>query len=270
MQLLKLNEKAQRVGQEVARAGALLWEKGWAESGAGNISLNMTDIFGGISMDFRKPPKIPLRRVYKKLAGHFIMVTKKGSRMRDLANNPAENVCLVKVGRNGDEYQLLFEDMDHLNEPSSELATHLAIQELFISEKKGQKAIVHTHPHELLSITHIPEFKNEEALNKLLWSMHTETVYFLPEGIGYVPYHLPGSEEIAKATYKALKKHRVILWEKHGCLATGKDVAEAFDRIDLLAKSAHIYFICKNAGFTPEGLSDKQIQEIRNSIGKIY
>ncbi len=270
MQLIKLNDKVQKVGQDLARVGALLWEKGWAESGAGNISLNMTEQFGGINLDFRKPPKMPLDRVYKKLAGHFIAITKKGSRMRDLAINTADNLCMVKIGRNGTEYQLLFEDKDHPNEASSELLTHLAIQELLLEQNRGEKAVVHTHPHELLAITHIPEFKNEKALNKLLWSMHTETVYFLPDGIGYVPYHLPGSAQIAKATYKALKKHRVIMWEKHGCLAIGKNASEAFDRIDILAKSARIYFICRNAGFTPEGLSEKQIAEIRNAIGKIY
>jgi rhamnulose-1-phosphate aldolase len=270
MELTKTNEKAMRVAMEIARVGSLLWEKGWAESGAGNISMDVTGFYGGISSDFRKLPKIPLKKTYKKLAGKYILITKKGSRMRDLAMEPGKNICIVKVGNKGTDYQLLFENEDNPNQPSSELSTHLAVQELLASGKSDEKAVLHTHPHELLSLTHIPEFRDEKRLNHLLWSMHTETVYFLPDGIGYVPYHMPGSAEIAEATYKALKKHRVVLWEKHGCLATGRDVVEAFDRIDILAKSARIYFICKNAGFTPEGLSDKQIAQIRRAIGKIY
>ena len=82
-------------------------------------------------------------------------------------------------------------------------------------------------------------------LNEILLKMHTETAFFLPEGIGYVGMEVPGSHELAKATLKSLKNHKVILWEKHGCLAVGQDVHEAFDRIDIIAKAARIYLLGK-------------------------
>ena len=96
--------------------------------------------------------------------------------------------------------------------------------------------------------------------------MLPEAITFLPEGIGLVPYQLPGSEKIAIQSIKALKHHKLIIWQKHGCMAVGKDVNDAFDKIDIAAKSARIYFLCKNAGYEPEGLSDVQIEKLRKNV----
>jgi len=54
-----------------------------------------------------------------------------------------------------------------------------------------------------------------------------------------------------------------VIWEKHGCLAIGESLFDAFDQIDILAKSAGIFFMCRNAGFDPEGLSKTQLEDIR-------
>jgi rhamnulose-1-phosphate aldolase len=122
-----------------------------------------------------------------------------------------------------------------------------------VKQGQGEKAIVHTHAHELIALTHDKNLRNEARLNEILLKMHTETAFFIPEGIGFVPLEVPGSMELAKANLKSLKNHKVILWEKHGCLAVGKDVHEAFDRIDLMAKAARIYLLCRMAGISAEG-----------------
>jgi rhamnulose-1-phosphate aldolase len=95
--------------------------------------------------------------------------------------------------------------------------------------------------------------------------MHPETLIFVPQGIGFVPYTIPGTEAIAEATIRELHHHNVIIWEKHGCLAVGNSVLEAFDQIDILAKSAQIFFLCKGAGYEPQGLTDEQLEEIRQT-----
>ncbi len=92
--------------------------------------------------------------------------------------------------------------------------------------------------------------------------MNPETKIIIRKGVGLVPYRVPGSDELAQATIKALEKHNVVLWEKHGCIAIGADVLEAFDRVDILNKAARIFFMCKNAGLDPEGLSDAQLDEL--------
>ena len=73
---------------------------------------------------------------------------------------------------------------------------------------------------------------------------------------------MPGSVALAHSTLEQLEDYDVVLWEKHGVFAKGKDVLDAFDQIDVLSKSAKIYIDAKCMGFTPEGMSDEQMKEL--------
>ena len=58
--------------------------------------------------------------------------------------------------------------------------------------------------------------------------------------------------------------HRLVLsGEKHGTVAVGKDMMEAFDQTDVLNKAATIYMTAKNFGFTAEGMTPEAVREIR-------
>jgi rhamnulose-1-phosphate aldolase len=241
MQLNKTNEKARAMAAQIAEVAGLLWDKGWGEATSGNISVNVTDSYPGIHLDFRTFQMIPLASRLSGLAHNYIFITAKGSRMRNLAKDPSSGLCLIKVSKKGDSYQVLFEDPESPLEPSSEILTHLTIHDKMVKAGNGNTSIVHAHVHELVVLTHDPALRNAKKLNDVLMAMHTETPFFLPEGIGYVPLVPPGSPELAKANLKALKDHTVVIWEKHGCMAIGRSVHDAFDRIDVLAKAAAMY-----------------------------
>jgi rhamnulose-1-phosphate aldolase len=241
MQLNKINLGAQGIAAEITEVATLLWKKGWAEGSAGNISVNVTEFFPAIRMDFRSYTMVPLQVSYPALAHNHIFITTKGSRLRNIVKNPGNSICLVKISKKGDAYQVLYVDEEFPAEPSSELPSHLAIHNLMAKRGGEDKAIIHAHVDEIVVMTHDKDLKNEAKLNEALMQMHTETAYFIPEGVGYVPLLTPGSEELAKATLKSLKNHKVVVWERHGCLAIGKDADEAFDRLDLIAKAAKIY-----------------------------
>jgi rhamnulose-1-phosphate aldolase len=266
MQLTKANYGAQGAAARLAEVAQLMWDRGWAEASGGNISVNVTEHYSGIRIDYRTFPIMKTARKYPALSHHHIFITAKGARMRDLKADTGGNMCLIKINHNGSGYQVLFEDPANPQVPSSELPAHIAIHNLLVERGGLEKAIVHAHVHELITLTHDPNLKNEASLNELLLKMHTETTFFIPDGIGYVPFEVPGSQAMARATFNALQGHKVVLWEKHGCLATGKDVHEAFDRIDILAKAASVYFACRKAGFEPEGLSKTQLGKIRNAL----
>ena len=53
------------------------------------------------------------------------------------------------------------------------------------------------------------------------------------------------------------------MWEKHGTFAVGESVFDAFDMIDILSKSARIFFMVRQSGYEPEGLTDPQLDELR-------
>ena len=76
--------------------------------------------------------------------------------------------------------------------------------------------------------------------------MHPEMSMLIPEGIGFIPFITPGTERIAKATLEKFAEKRVVIWEKHGVFAIGKDCNQAFDLIDIAAKAARIYLLVKN------------------------
>jgi rhamnulose-1-phosphate aldolase len=264
MELSKTNINARNAAAEIAEVATHLWKKGWAEGNAGNISLNVTEQYGGIHLDFRTYPMIALRKNHKNIAGNYIFLTIKGSRMRDLATDPANNLCLVKISQAGDAYQLLFEEKSNPNQPSSEILSHLEIHNMIAGKECG-KAIVHTHPHEVVALSHSKELKDEKKLNEVLLRMHTETAFFIPKGMGFIPFQVPGSQEMATSTLKKLEEYNIVLWEKHGCMAIGDDVHQAFDRVDMMAKASTIYLTCRSAGIVPEGMTDEQINQIVNS-----
>jgi len=241
MHLSKTNDQARQAAAEIAEIAGILWDKGWAEGSAGNISVNVSEHYLGLSFDFRTFPMLALKKEYPSLAGNFIFITIQGSRMRHLAKDPGNNLCLIKISQAGDGYQLLFEDRENQGTPSSEILSHLAIHNYLSENKPDFKAIVHCHPDELIILSHRPEADDEASLNEILLSMHTETKLFIPSGIGLIPLREPGSAELASLTHQKLRDHQVVLWKNHGCMAIGRNVNHAFDKIDLMNKAAGIY-----------------------------
>ena len=129
------------------------------------------------------------------------------------------------------------------------------------------KASVHTHPIELIAMTHCPKFLEKDVATNMLWSMIPECRIIVPKGVGIVPYEIPGTLDLARATIKQLEKHDVVFWEKHGILAVGEDLIECFDAIDTLSKSAQIYFSARMAGYEPAGMTDKQLDDLVPAFG---
>ena len=249
MKTAGLNKNIRKQYTEISEVAHYLWERGWAESNAGNVSVNITD-------EFRSNKHIPktngskLNKAFPYLAGNFFLITASGSRMRDVASDPYNNILLINVSNNGQEYRYCgISKEGYFSTPSctptSELSVHLAYQNFLKKTNSKNKAILHTHATELIALTHIKNYTNEKKINKLLWNMHPETKMFIPEGVGLVPLMTPGTWKIAESTVKSAKNHRVIIWEKHGCLATGESVRDAFDLIDIVAKAAEIYFLLK-------------------------
>ena len=65
------------------------------------------------------------------------------------------------------------------------------------------------------------------------------------------------------ATAKAILRHRLVLWEKHGATAVGEDLLAAFDLLDAINKSAALHLACRTAAFQPRGLTEQQIAALR-------
>ena len=243
---------------------AYLWEKGWAERNAGNLSVDVTDCLAPASED---GPFAPLEGRYRGLAGRAFLVTGTGRRFRDLAGDPARNACVVRMADAG--FVRLWGGADIPGfRPTSEFPAHLRVHEFLREADRRERAVLHTHPTELVALTHLPEYKDEDALNRALFAMHPEVKVSVPRGVGFVPYEVPGSEALALASAAAFRRgHAVALWEMHGAVAIGADVMEAFDLIDTANKAARILLLCRAAGCVPAGLSQDRLDALVRAFG---
>lgn len=246
---------------EVAEVAGYLWQKGWAERNGGNITINITDI---IDDEIRqlKPisERITIGTTLPNLKGCYFFCKGTNKRMRDLARRPMENGSIIRINDGCDSYEII---ADNPVRPTSELPSHLSMHDYLIGNESGYKAVIHTHPIDLVAMTHNPAFLKKDVLTRLLWSMIPETRAFCPKGLGIVPYALPSSLSLAGETLKLLNEYDVVMWEKHGVCAVGENIMEAFDMVDTLSKSAQIYLTAKSMGFEPTGMSDEQMEEMR-------
>ena len=251
-----------QVIDDVAEVTGYLWQKGWAERNGGNITVNVTEFADDswATMPAIAPVK-QIGMVLPNLKGKYFYAKGTGKRMRDLARWPMQNGSIIRICDDCASYEII---ADEPVIPTSELPSHLALQDYLLGSGSTYKATLHTHPIELVAMSHIQRFLKGDEMTRVLWSMIPETLAFAPLGIGIVPYGLPGSVELAEATLEQIKTHDVVLWEKHGTVAVGTDIMDAFDQTDVLCKAANIYMCAKSMGSEPDGMTDEAMKEVQD------
>lgn len=254
------------VVSQIAETAGYLWQRGWAERNGGNITVNITE---HVDDEMRAMPAISepyaIGVEVPALKGCWFYCKGTNLRMRDLAREPMKNGSIVRITDDCAHYEIV---ADNPVKPTSEIATHLGVHNYLVAKGSPYKACVHTHPIELVAMTHSNKFLEKDVASKLLWSMIPETKAFCPRGLGIVPYLMPSGTALAEATIKTLDDdYDVVMWEKHGVVAVDVDVMAAFDQIDVLNKSALIYIAAKNMGFEPDGMSDAQMKELTDVFG---
>lgn len=251
--------------EQIAEVAGYLWQKGWAERNGGNITVNIT---GSLSAAYKSSPAvkgpISIGQKLPWLKGCFFYCKGTGKRMRDLSRSPMENGSIIRICDDCEHYEII-SDVPVM--PTSELPSHLAVHNYLIEHGSPFKASLHTHPIELVALTHSREWLEKDAATNMLWSMIPETKAFCPKGLGMVPYMLPGSVELAKATIDTIDEgYDVVMWEKHGVFAVDTNIIDAFDQVDVLNKAAQIYIAGRNMGFVPEGMTAAQMAEMSKAF----
>lgn len=248
----------------VAEVAGYLWQKGWAERNGGNITVNITDL---VDDEIRSMSAISevhaIGTTLPYLKGCYFYCKGTNMRMRDLARWPMANGSVIRILDDCASYVII---ADAPVRPTSELPSHLSVHNYLIANGSPYKASLHTHPIELIALTHSQKYLEKDVATNLLWSMIPETKAFCPRGLGIVPYKLPSSVEMAEATIQELADYDVVMWEKHGVFAVECDIMQAFDQVDVLNKSAQIYIAARNMGFEPDGMTQEQMQEMTKAF----
>ena len=113
--------------------------------------------------------------------------------------------------------------------PSSEWRMHVAIY----SARDDVSAIVHAHPVEVVAAA------EKADLNELFPYLSEARAYL--NCVGYADYAEPGTWELANAVAEAVKRCDAVVMRRHGAVAVGRSLAEAFNRLEVLVDLARLY-----------------------------
>ena len=250
----------------------LVWigEAGWriseieaSEGSAGNISVCI-----GWPVELRR--KFPLAESLElplavpELAGMTLVITGSGRRLRDVIQEPTANLGCLVVDKGGKTGQLYTSPKRLFANLTSELNSHLAVhRDQIVNSGTNFHAVIHAQPRHLTYLSHIPRYQYQKTLNQHLLRWQPETIINLPEGVGFVPFNVPGSQALMSATLKMLHHYRVVIWAKHGVVArSDTSVKRASDRVEYAETAASYEYLNMVAGDRGEGLSVDEIHAI--------
>ena len=261
--MIQLNDAVMHEIEKVSEVSQYLWQREWAERNGGNISVDVTDLFDEIPTVDAAVKALPIQLPMES-AGRIYYVKGTGQRIREL-RDPQYAGCVLQINEEANGYQILWGGKASPDfAPTSEFISHIKILVDKINSGSNHRSVVHTHPLELIALSHHPDIsKSSDLFTHTCWKMLPEVRAFVPRGIGMIPYCLPSSEEMADGTTAALLKHDVAIWEKHGATASGADVLQAFDYIDVANKGAKLYLMCTSAGYEPEGVTKENMEILK-------
>ncbi len=102
------------------------------------------------------------------------------------------------------------------------------------------RVIYHAHPANVIAMTFVLPLE-DKVFTRELWEMATECPVVFPDGVGVVPWMVPGGRDIAVATSELMKKYDVAIWAHHGVFVSGEDFDLTFGLMHTVEKSAEIF-----------------------------
>ncbi len=244
-----------------------VWLKGWGERNGGNLSYRLTKeefdsyVSGGdTDRIFPLPLKAP------DLAGESFLITGAGKYFRNAALDPESSLGIIKIDERGGHYRICWGLPDGAR-PTSELPAHLLTHSVRKDATNGKNRVVlHVHATNLIALSFVLKL-DTKTFTKALWQMISECIIVFPEGIGVLPWMIPGSEEIGTATAELMKTHAMVLWPHHGVFGTGATLDEAFGLVDTAEKAAEILVKVLSMGGMKQNISDLELRALADKFG---
>jgi len=247
----------------IGEAGVRISAIDASEGAAGNLS-----IYVGWAIDPRR--KFPIVEMIAlpvpvpQLAGGTIIMSGSGRRLREIIHDPARNLGCVTISPDGMTGTLFTAPNKLFVQLSSEFNSHLAIHNDQV-EQTGTNfhSVVHAQPRHLTYLSHIPQYRDESYLNRRLLRWQPELIVNLPEGIGMVPFQVPGSAALEEATVASLRLHRIVVWCKHGVVARSDlSIKRAADRVEYAEAAASYEYLDLVNHSAAEGLTPEEVRAI--------
>ena len=219
------------------------WEQGWHERNGGNLTYRMKkeDVDAARPFFDETPrPWVNMGVQADNLAGEYFITTCSGRFMRNVQLDAAANIGIVEINDKGDSWRIVW-GLSNGARPTSEFPSHFMNHSVRKEVTGGaNRVIYHCHPANIIALTFILPL-DDKTFSRVLWQSMTECPVIFPEGVGVVPWMVPGGPEIAQATSKLMKKYQAAVWAHHGIFVSGPDFDTAFGLAHTIEKSAEIY-----------------------------
>jgi rhamnulose-1-phosphate aldolase len=247
----------------IGEAGQRMAEINACEGSAGNISVCL-----GWKLDlnyyFQWVENIKLPQPAPALAGMTLIVTGSGRRLSDISVHPTTNLACLIINEDGLTAQQFTSTKRGFTKITSEFNSHLAAHaERIKATGSNFNVVIHVHPPYLSYLTYIEQYRDEHYLNTHLLRWQPETIVNIPEGIGLTQFQVPGSTELVTAGTSLLNSHQVVIWSKHGVMASSTNsVKKATNLIEYAESAAHYEYLNLSCGEIGEGLSTNEVRAI--------
>lgn len=262
------NFSESKILKQFAATCSNMYRMGWDERNGGNVSLILDDeVVAEYFENARVKRVIPIGFKAEDLIGKCILVTGTGKYFKNVESDPENNLGVIRIGKSGDEAELLWGYNDG-GRFTSELPAHLMSHVERLKVNPANRVIMHSHPTNLVAMTFVHTL-DERAFTKTVWRMETECMVVFPDGIGVLPWMLCGNNEIGKATADKMKDFRLVVWAHHGIYGAGTDLDEAFGLIETAEKAAEMYLKVAHLNII-NTITDENLKEIAKAFNVTY
>lgn len=231
------------------------WQLGFHERNGGNLSYRIKPSeIEEVREDLTPGEWHDIGAVAGEVAGEYFMVTGSGKFFRNVALAPDEATGIIEISEDGAGYRIVW-GLKNGAVPTSELPSHLLNQSVKKRVTGGKSRVIyHAHPANIIALTFILPL-DDKIFTRELWEMMTECPIVFPEGVGVVPWMVPGGREIAEASSRLMEEHNAVIWAHHGLFAAGEDFDLTFGLFHTIEKAAEILLKVMN-------VTDKKRQTI--------
>jgi rhamnulose-1-phosphate aldolase len=152
--------------------------------------------------------------------------------------DPTDSIGIIEVDATGSKYRIVWGFVNG-GRPTSELPSHLMNLEVCKKRDSEIRVVYHCHPTNVIALTYVLPLE-DEIFTREIWEMATECPIVFPQGIGVVPWMVPGGRDIAVATSEIMATKDVAVWAHHGMFACGTDFDIAFGLMHTVEKAAEV------------------------------
>jgi len=252
----------------LAEAGWRMAEIGASEGAAGNLS-------ACLNAQVELAPRLPICKPYSlpvavpALAGMTVLVSGSGRRLREIKQAPYENLGAVVVGPDGLNGWLHTAACCLFVRPTSEFNSHLMVhQDQMQRAPSPSHVLIHAQPFHLTYLSHLEAYQDTTYLSRQLIRWQPETLINFPQGIGVLPFQMPGSEALMAASVTALRDYALIVWSKHGVMARSASGFEhAVDLVEYAETAARYEVYNLVLGNPATGLTPDELGQIAREFG---